>query len=60
MPWRHLLTAILLLGFLWGCALPQVRAEERLFLNVGVEFRAEVQLAVGSQWQNTEVGGCRV
>lgn len=57
MPWRHLLTAILLLGFLWGCALPQVRAEERLFLNVGVEFRAEVQLPVGSQWQNTEVGG---
>ncbi|MFN4195008.1 MAG: esterase-like activity of phytase family protein [Thermosynechococcus sp.] len=57
MRWRYLLTAILLLGLLWGCALPQVRAEERLFLNVGVEFRGEVQLPVGSQWQGTEVGG---
>ncbi len=57
MHWRRLLTGILLLGLLWGCALPQVRAEERLFLKVGVEFRGEVQLPVGSQWQGTEVGG---
>lgn len=53
----RLLMGILFLCLLWGCALPQVRAEERLFLNVGVEFRGEVQLAAGSQWQNTEVGG---
>ncbi|MFN4280798.1 esterase-like activity of phytase family protein [Thermosynechococcus sp.] len=57
MHWQRLLTGILLLGLLWGCALPQVRAEERLFLNVGVEFRGEVRLSVGSQWQSTEVGG---
>lgn len=57
MHWPRFLTGILLLGLLWGCTLPEVRAEERLFLNVGVEFRGEVQLPVGSQWQGTEVGG---
>ncbi|RMH66020.1 MAG: esterase-like activity of phytase family protein [Cyanobacteria bacterium J003] len=54
---RRLLMGLLFLCLLWGCALPQVQAAERRFLKVGVEFRGEVQLAVGSQWRNTEVGG---
>ncbi|XFA74281.1 esterase-like activity of phytase family protein [Thermosynechococcaceae cyanobacterium Okahandja] len=54
---RRWLGLILCLPLLWGCALPQVRAEERLFLGVRVEYRGEMTLAAGTRFEDTVVGG---
>lgn len=55
--WLSCVCCFLCGSLLWGCALPQVRAEERLFLGVKVEYRGEVTLAAGTRVADTVVGG---
>ncbi len=46
------------LGFgLSGCDLPQVRAEDRIFLNLSLDFLGEHRLPTDSQFENTRIGG---
>jgi hypothetical protein len=46
------------LGFgLSGCDLPQVRAEDRIFLNLSLDFLGEYRLPTDSQFENTRLGG---
>ncbi len=55
--WLSCVGCVLLVSLLWGCALPQVRAEDRLFLNVSVEYRGELSLPAGTLVDGTVVGG---
>jgi len=55
--WLGCIGCVLLVSLLWGCALPQVRAEDRLFLNVSVEYRGELSLPAGTLVDGTVVGG---
>jgi len=51
-----LLLLVLLLPWLSGCSLPQVRAEDRLFLPVSIDFLDEYQIPK-QDYQSTKVGG---
>ncbi len=53
-PW--LLSVIWMSGLLSGCALPKVTAEDRLFLNVSLDFLGEYQLPK-QQFAGAPVGG---
>ena len=55
LPWL-LLLAVGLLSLLAGCSLPQVSAEERLFLNLSLDLVGEYQLPQ-TMFQDTPVGG---
>ncbi len=55
--WFWLSCLCLCLTLLWGCTLPQVRAEERLFLGIQVSYRGEITLAADSHLAETVVGG---
>jgi hypothetical protein len=54
------LLAIALAGLsfgLSGCDLPQVRAEDRIFLNLSLDFLGEYRLPTESQLEETRIGG---
>ncbi|MBW4550502.1 MAG: esterase-like activity of phytase family protein [Aphanocapsa sp. GSE-SYN-MK-11-07L] len=40
-----------------GCDLPQVRAEDRIFLNLSLDFLGEYRLPAESQLEQTRIGG---
>ncbi len=40
-----------------GCDLPQVRAEDRIFLNLSLDFLGEYRLPMESEFEQTRVGG---
>lgn len=42
---------------LGGCDLPQVRAEDRIFLNLSLDFLGEYRLPAESQLEQTRIGG---
>ncbi len=54
-PWVMAL-ALVLSGILTACALPQVNAQERIFLNLSLEFLDEYELPK-RPFQDTPVGG---
>lgn len=56
---KSLLVVILIsIGFLTACGTsPQVRAEERMFLNLGLEFLGEYQLPTNTSFKDAPVGG---
>ena len=59
MPWGRVVLGAWLLGVvLWlsGCAVPQVQAEDRLFLPLAVEFLDRVELPA-QDFADTRVGG---
>jgi hypothetical protein len=54
--WGVLLVVLLLSGVLSGCSLPQVKAEDRLFLPLSLDFLGTYQLPK-LDFQETRVGG---
>jgi hypothetical protein len=53
-PW--LLSIVCIVAFLSGCTIPQVTAEDRLFLNLSVDFLGDYQLPK-QQFAGAPVGG---
>ncbi len=49
--------AIALLTLMTSCAIPQVTAQERLFLDLSLEFLGEYHLPKNIEFKNTPVGG---